>query len=329
MEPDLQITVKGIPEKIAYDIGNSLADVINAFADGEHALDFRRMHRIIVTNDFAAELAELSKVTASRNPITHTNEEYAIAVAKVLLLPRGSEIEILPVVSANIAAGLVSEDPSHYESEAFRSTLHLIHHELCHVHDDNKKIDAFPEVILKQRYEGKDKYIRSLAEICWSEYIANRLSSSTVPVSFATAMAINLTDAIPRTKPLVNQEIRAYRQHADLNRLLDYFEHHGDFLPKAAAYACGYLDGLGISLRELSAEAEEMLSGSYFEQTWDAMRIALTEMYSSYPELWENMTVYDPLATALEAYYGEMGLFLSNLPDGDIYVDVPFRAETI
>lgn len=329
MEPDLQITVKGIPEKLAHDIGNSLIDVINAFANDGHVLDFRRMHRIIVTNDFAAELAELSKVTASRNPITHTTEEYAIAVAKVLLLPRGSEIEILPVVSANVAAGLVSEDPSYYQSETFRSTLHLIHHELCHVHDDNKKIDAFPEVILKQSYEGKDKYVRSLAEIFWSEYIANRLSSSTASISFATAMTVNLTDAIPRTKLLVNQEIRAYRRHADLNRLLDYFEHHGDFLPKAAAYACGYLDGLGISLRELSAEAEEMLNGSYFEQTWGAMRIALTEMYSSYPELWTSMSVYDPLAAAIEAYYGEMGLFLSSLPDGGVYVGVPFRPETI
>lgn len=328
MEPNLQITFKGVPEKLAHDIGHSLGELISALADGDHALDFRRMHRIIVTNDFAAELAELSKVTASRNPITHTNEEYAVAVAKILLLPRDSGIEILPVFSANVTAGLVSEDPSHYESETFRSTLHLLHHELCHVHDENKKIDAFPEVILKQRYEGKDIYIRPLAEVCWSEYIANRLSSSTAKINFATFMTSNFTNAIPRTKPLVNEEIRAYRIHDDLNRLLDYFDRHGGFLPKAAAYACGYLDGLGIPLRELSAEAEEMLNGSYFEETWGAMRTALTEMYSSYPEHWKSMSVYDPLAAAIEAYYEEIGLFLSNLPDGGVYVDVPFRPGT-
>jgi len=287
------------------------------------------MHRIIVTNNFAGELAELSTATASGNPIEYTNEEYAVAVAKVLLLPRGDEIEILPVVSANIAAGLVAEDHSHYDSEIFRSALHIIHHELCHVHDNNKKIDAFPEVLLKKRHAGKDKYIRSLADGCWSEYIANRLSSSTAKINLAAFMTSNFTDAIPRTKALVNDAIRAYRIHSDVGRLLDYFERHGHFLPTAAASACGYLDGLGVPLRDLSAEAEETLNGSYFEETWGAMRSALNEMHSSYPDRWKSMSVYDSLAVAIEAYYGEMGLFLSNRPGGAIYVGVPFRQETM
>jgi hypothetical protein len=216
-----------------------------------------------------------------------------------------------------------------YASETFRATLHLIHHELCHVHDDNKKLDAFPEAILKKSYEGKDRYIHPLAEICWSEYIANRLSSSTAKLDFAAFMTTNFADAIPRTKPLVNEEIRAYRTRNDLDRLLDFFGHHGAFLPKAAAYTCGYLDGIGITLRELSPEADDRLNGSYFELTWNGMRAALGEMYSLYPDRWEDLIIYDRLATVLETYYGEMGLFFTNLPDGGIYVKVPFRPESM
>ena len=93
MEPDLHISLKGIAEEIAQDIGQALGEVIKAFVKGDNALDFRSMHRIIVSNDFAAELAELSKFTASGNPITHTHEEYAVAVAKIVLLPRDGEAE--------------------------------------------------------------------------------------------------------------------------------------------------------------------------------------------------------------------------------------------
>jgi hypothetical protein len=287
------------------------------------------MQRIIVTNNFAGELAELSTATASGNPIERTNEEYAFAVAKVLLLPRGDEIEIVPVISAHAVVELVSADPLYYESDTFRATLHMIHHELCHVHDANKKIDAFPDAILKKSYEGKDRYIHPLAETCWSEYIANRLSSSTAKLGFAASMTINFADAIPRTKPLVNEEILAYRTHHDINRLLDFFGRHGDFLPKAASYACGYLDGFGIPLRELLPEADERLNGSYFEQTWNGMRAALGEMYSLYPDRWEDLSVYDRLATVLETYFGEMGLFFTNKPGEGVYVDVPFRPETM
>jgi hypothetical protein len=117
VEPDLHITVKGLDETTGNHIGNCLLEIVCTFAEGENALDFRRMHRIIVTNDFAGELAELSTATASGNPIEHTNEEYAVAVAKVLLLPRGDEIEIVPVINAQAVVGLVSADPSYYESE--------------------------------------------------------------------------------------------------------------------------------------------------------------------------------------------------------------------
>jgi len=154
------------------------------------------MHQVIITADFAGELANLSQRTKSGRAITHTNEEYAAAVAKVLLLPRDREIEILAVFNARVLEGIL-DDP---KTERFQWIYHLLHHEFCHVHDDNKKLDAMPEVWLNNYYSGKDIYIGPLAETCWSEYAANRLSASTACNACITAMVDSFAEALERTK---------------------------------------------------------------------------------------------------------------------------------
>jgi hypothetical protein len=328
MEPDLQITLKGLPEDIGSAIGNAIATAVRTFKEVDSELDFRRMHRIVVTTNFAGELAELSAATASGNSITHTNEDYAVAIAKVMIIPRGDEFEIVPVINANFTAALAQEESDNFDRERFRSALHFLHHELCHVHDDNKKIDVFASDMLRTRYRGKDMYIRPLADVCWSEYIATLLSCSTAGENDINGMTESLADAVKRTKPLIDAEILSYRDHGDLLKLLEAFGRHGEFLAKAAAYTLGYIDGLGKPLDELSKEASEALSGSYFESTWNSMHTALGNMLKLYPDGWQDLSIMDELAGAIESYYADMGLILSTTDDGQAYLYVPFRPET-
>jgi nucleotide-binding universal stress UspA family protein len=325
MQSNVQITVKGLENDFGNEIAHALDDLIKALADH---LDFRRMRRIIVTTDFDGELKELSTQTASGNAITHTNEEYAVAVAKVMLLPLGEEYEIVPVINANIVSVLVAQNSEDFDEDRCKDVIHYLHHEFCHVHDDNKKIDALREVMLNHRYVGKEIFIRPLAEICWSEYLANRLSSASATKTALSDMTTSFKEALIRTKPVIDKEIVSYRYHHDLNRLMDIFQRHGEFLVKSAAYVLGYLDGLGEPLSKLSAECDEKLNGSYFQHTWEAIHQALQEMHKIYPQGWKSLEVYDRLAEALEHYYAEMGLVLSTTNDGGAYVNVPFRSET-
>ncbi len=232
MEPDLQVSVKGLSDDLANRVGMVVTKAIGDLERMGGGLDLRRMHRIIVAKDFAGELAELSAATVSGRPITHTDEEYAVAVAKVILLPRGEDYEIVPVISANHALALLAfedagsnveatdqaaESPS---SELYSMVLHSLHHELCHVHDDNKRIDALRAFMLSHCYRGKDVFIRPLAESCWDEYIANFLSSVTADAASLEAMTESFGDAIVRTKPFIDREINAYRLHHDLGRMM-------------------------------------------------------------------------------------------------------------
>jgi len=331
MEPDCQVTVRGLPEPVAQSIGEALFAVVKTLAQARDPLDLRRMRRIVVTTDFAGELTELSRSTTSGNPITYTHEEYAIAVGKLVALPRGDgDYELLLVIDARIAAWLALEDSDGCDSEDSQTAVHLLHHELCHVHVGNKIIDTFPPRMARRSWSDKDMLVRPLAEGCWDEYVATIMSSATATKNWLATMADSFESAIARTKQVVDHEILSYRcqRSGNPHQLLLAFHRHGWFLAEMAARILGYMDGLGVSLPELSSSAADRLSGSYFEATWQALHGALKEMRRLYPDGWNDLSVYDNLAAVVEKYYARMGLVLSTVGNGKAYVHVPFRPET-
>lgn len=328
LEPNLQVSVKGIQEEFGYEVAHAMAETLQAFRQMDQDLDLRRMQQIVVTADFAGTLAEIVPITASKKCIEYTNEDYATAVAKVLILPHYDDYKIFLVLSAHIFSALYAEDQSHYKSELYRSVLHMFHHELCHVHDNNKKIEAFPKEILKKQYTGKDSFTRPLAEVCWAEYIANYMSSPSATLESVAMVADTMADAIARTKRLIDDEILSYRYHGDLQKLLDIFSRHGEFLIKSAAYVLGYVEGLVKNLDDLSASTHKCLVGSYFEKTFTELHFALRDMSRTYPDGWNCLDVFDPLVDVIEKYYASMGLILSTTEDGVAYVDIPLTPET-
>jgi hypothetical protein len=82
-------------------------------------------------------------------------------------------------------------------------------------------------------------------------------------------------------------------------------------------------------LSEFSIEATKILVGSYFEPTWNLMQKALGNMFYKYKTDWKDLSFYSELADVLEKYYSDMGLVLSTINDGEVYVNVPFRPGTI
>jgi hypothetical protein len=320
IEDKIKIEIKGVSGKLATEIGTAISELITWLNVNIKDIDLRRMHHIIVTSDFSGELAELSKRTASGNSITYTNEEYAVAVAKVMILPRGEEYEIILIINANIASALVTENPEGYQSDIFKRAVHFVHHELSHVHDINKKYDASNKLIFKYHYRGKDRLIRPLADNCWSEYIADYLSASTANDYWLKEMTNSLSDSIEWTKVHVDKEIIEYHFHGDLIRLMDEFHRHGYYLIKIAANILGFMDGLDKRLIELSTKAYDNLCDSYFEPIWNAMQTALWNMHRLYPEGWKDLSIYDSLANVIECYYSCMGLILSENENGEIYV---------
>ena len=324
MEPDLNINIKAtLKDEFARKIGLAIIDAIKAFEKFDSNIDFRRMHRIIVASDYAGELANLSLNPQSTEP-RYTNEEYGVGIAQVRTIPYGGSFEFVPVINASIAAGLVQDNEEGYNSEEFKTTLHLLHHELCHVHDNNKKLDAISDMYLD---DPKDEFLIPFADKCWTEYIANFLSCDTVTLDAISMICENFIGAVQRTKDDIDSEISKYRLHGDLDGFIAIFHRHGHFLAKSAAYVLGYMDGLDAPLEKLSTEASECLAGSYFENTWNKMHDALKHMRNLYPDQWKDLSVYHPLRDVLDSYYDDMGMILSVTADGQLHMGIPFRPE--
>jgi hypothetical protein len=326
MESNLQITIKGLTGELATNAGNAVGVVIRTFLNENTGLDLRRLSRIILTTDFTEALTELSQQKAIENPIGHTNEEYAVAVGKVLVFPLDQDYEIVLVFNAHVIANglLVENRVENQNKDLFNSALHFLHHELYHIHDYNKILDSLP----MPKYIGKDQFIFPLAWACWGEYFANLMSSSSASESQVRTIVESFRDAIKQSQSKVNEEIRAYRIHGDIDRLMSVFSRHGEFLPKMAAYTLGYMDGLGKSLADLSPDTAEILSGSYFESTWNDMHMSLKKMLQERSHGWNDLDIYNDLATAIDNYYARMGLELSTTGEGETYIRVPFRTET-
>jgi len=328
MESDIKLTIKGLDSELAHEFGKYINILLSLLNKPERGFDLRRMHRIIVTSDFASELVNFSNERGIGKPITHTNEKYGVAAAQVHILARGDDYEIVPIIDACLATALVDKDYANPIDLSQADAIHILHHEFCHVHDNNKKIDAFGPMLLNQSYVGKDKYCFPLSELCWSEYYANYLSCSSVSDEFLGKIKVSFIESIERAKSEINKEIVSYRMHGDIDQLLDIFARHGSFLPKIASYILGYLDGLQISFEELDSKAAKVLSGSYFEPTWTAMQKALRSMRDKYPDRWKSIAIYKGLSDVMDNYYSVMGLTLNNMEDGIVYVDVPLKPET-
>lgn len=305
MESDFHIEANGFPD--GEDIRDVVIYLINeALKEG---LDLRRMHRIIVTMDYAGEVKRLSS--------THTDNAHGLGVAQVKPIPRGDGIELVPVFDGR----LFEMDKSNFE-ERIRILHHTICHELCHVHDENKKIDAFPDHFRNTRYSGKDIHIRPLAEYCWAEYITTAMSALTAPESLTTSEAKRLIERIANTKPEIEREIMQLFYHGDAGKLMLAFKEYSDPLIYSAAHMIGFMKGLQKNLVELAPEVAQQISGSYFEPIWKAMCEALAEMHRRYPDNWKDVSIFDDLSVVMDRYYQTMRLMLSTSKNGGAHLDI-------
>jgi len=320
MESTLNIIADSIADESASHLTSVLKTIINRLQSDFERLDLRRMNRVIITANLGNTLLEL--YGGNKSKATFTEEKYATAMAKVVLLRKDSGFEIVPVIDSRLLLPFTNREIT---DTALAYLFHLIHHELCHVHDENQKIAAFPDIILKTTYIGKQAIIMPLVEAVWSEYFAERYSSQTIDDETVSGFLTHFRDALIRTKPLVDSDIYRYRTAKNINTLLEVFSRHGHFLPKAAAYWLGCIDSIEVPQVLTDKLMSEL---QYFDEPFHSMHSALKKMYDLYPKQWKTMAVYDELAAAMERYYNIMGFYLiQNTTDG-LYIEIPLRPET-
>lgn len=285
-------------------------------------LDLRRLIKIIVTPNLNEEIATLtkSKESSTNNSVYLTKND---SFAKVVILPHDNNFDMVLVMRSDFIECL-----NHKSKKTclmtYEDAAHVFHHELVHVHDNNKRIDLFPEDIKEHHYEGVKQITYPLVQLCWGEYIANYISSESAARSlFPTVLAQSLVKNIKEVRFNMQNEILAYRTNQDRDKLFASFKLQIQMLLKNAAYLLGYMHGMNKTLEEICDQSAYDLELSYFNTTWEAMSKELLNMRHLYPDAWSSLAIYNPLANLFEQFSLYLGVKLFENENRELCFDVP------
>lgn len=293
---DLKISINGFEKKEAKDLIDSLLDIFALFVN----LDLRRFSTLIVSDAFDDEISKITtrSTLVMKNKFLLNNNTHAM----VLTLVKDDTYEMVLVLKSCFALNLIRNEKNPIR---YKDAIHIVHHEFAHIHDINKKIDAKKDFSFKKSV-GINEIFYPIAELCWSEYIANYISSASATKSaYPLKMAQKLINLIKNS----NLELLLKESKKDLNDdVLKKISSEINALLKTSSYLLGYLHGFKISLDELDPNLAFDLENSPFIDTWDILSYEFYAIRKNYPKCFVNDNTYDSLCLAIESAYNKTGI---------------------
>ena len=311
---DLKIQINGLNETDS----TILVEEITALLKKFNELDLRRLDSIIITENFERDIEKITSPKSAIFKNRYSSQKQTLA--KVLTLPTHDDFKFILIMRASYAINLLKHDDN---LSIYRDAVHVFHHELGHIHDNNNKIDKFKDQMKNSSYKGKQSIFYPIAEVCWSEYIANYLSSSSAQESLMPEMVANsLEVAIREKEQRIKTEVMAFKANKTRTDLLHSIKDDIESLLKTACYVIGYMHGMNKTLEELSYDSDYFLECSYFKDIWEVLIYELNSMIDVYPNGWINLNIYQPLAFSIEAFFNQMGVVVLQDDKEEVYFRV-------
>jgi len=321
MPNDLTLTARGFNDPdVAQQFGRAVLEAVNVFGS---FMDLSTLDGITVAIDYDEALAELDRGVDGLRPLSRSNTEMQ-GVAMSPAVMRDGEVRTHLVFDAAMLVPFVHADATADEKA---ESVAIIAHECAHVGITARKEAAVPNARLGTRIEGFERALTfQIAEICWDEYAACRISARFAPRQHASH-ADTLQAVLAAARDQANAAIRAYRRHRDIARLLD------EAVPplvqpiKVAAYLLGAMDGADASWADLP-DARKAVEDVGYAELVDRQQALLRRLWES-QEYWEpTLDVFQPLQLFATDVLRSGGLILHSAPDGSCRVDVPFSPGT-
>ncbi|MGG0308373.1 hypothetical protein ABEY43_06835 [Priestia megaterium] len=240
-------------------------------------LKLDRLEKLILTEDYVEELkTEWSLIEQDENESIEGLAKESVAMKIV-----DKEGKSLVFISRPCWEGLISgkEDFKDY-------CIHVINHELVHVHDHTIKyyhIYPEPKEDIRVSEDNLKFILRLKADRVWSEYIAERLSAPTV------------TDKV------------IWRTAGDLESRLGKMSSLDDILA-SFAMLLGIQHGLGDDCNyEIDNYVREVVEDGWLLQTWDCVKVELPRLFNKYPN-WESIEELDTIGEIILETWKRFGL---------------------
>ncbi len=314
MERNISIDVYGLSEISSLLIAENILSIIKSFDN----LDLRRLSNVVVTDEFDNIRA---KKTNDFKDFTN-----ALSFAKVVIVPKDEDFEFIIALRSDFGMYLVEENINSMNHSKYLNALHVLHHELCHVHDYNKCIDIFQGDFFGLNKRGKDMMLYPLSQICWSEYIANYLSSASVKKCDMLRTSIDsLMIQITETQIKIDRQIKNFKVDRDIKSLLLFVKSNIENLVKSASYVLGYMHGLNKNIQTFCPDLYELINNSYFYYTWNYLDDVLKKMRNKYPSKWEEEEIFENLIYGFDKLYVRLGIKLTENKQQELFFEVHKR----
>lgn len=290
---------------------NMLESIVNQLTN----LDLTSLDSIIIPDNFGKELIAFQEAHNLRSG--YTNTEHATAFGKVLTYIEDNRFKTTIFLDPRVAFTL-------FDDEKRQNSVHIIHHELCHVHDDFIKYNTFHVTDLESIFLNTNDKVSQVtfafADMIWSEYFATKLSARSKPDEHDMYVD-SLMKAIPLTEKECRDEIQKYHLiHVDVPRLFMEIQLKTSYLLKTLAYVLGYAHAFNT---ELPDDFKEHINNDYpyLSGVWNEISDNLKQMHKSYGA-WESVEVFKPIADRVLELWRNIGIIPSNTEDGQLYITV-------
>lgn len=321
--PDkLSVTVGGLDAEKGNEFGRL---IINHLYDLSTSIDLSRLDGVTITDAYVDALAKVDRGFEGASVMTRSDNENIVGVAMSVQVMREGIPKAHLVADINALLPLYILPDDHPE---YRQALQLLAHECAHIEDLRLCDDDYPGVILRNKeLDGWTAVnFMSLAELLWQEYYACRRTALLYPEA-TEAFAATFMASVDTTRLTVNEAIRRYRWHGDLNQLLiETLEPAGRPL-KLAAYLLGHLDGLGQDLASLP-EIHARLTADAFADPINRMHRELRRLWD-HDERWSWPEEFAQLVAIARDGYAVAGIVATDTLGGGANLHVPFTPDTM
>lgn len=290
-------------------------------------MDLSALSRVWVTHDYAGTLASLERGFDARSQLTPTNDAIGVGIAMTPAILVDGEPKSVIVLNALHMMALTQPDNEELRPY-YRQMVYTLAHECGHVHDLGMKVASLPDTWLKCRLNPYDGLLFEIADACWSEYIASRLSAPVSPEELTSQYQSTMCEQLENGIPAIRGYLRQYRMHADVPQVLSECTYVVSKILTYASYLLGQLHGLGQSFDEAAPQAREALKKhSDILSLVEQLESELQSMHADYGS-WPGFEVFEPLKKIAFDLFAVAGLKLEERGADGMSVRIPLTPET-
>lgn len=325
MEPDFSVSVEGhFEEGEAQRLGKFAFDVTKALAEG-CKLNISKLKKIVISPDFASALQKATSEYNHKAPSSFTQSKQATAAGQLVTKtgPDGQPEEFTLVLSTSFFVALFNEEGRYVASdEGVKIALHLLHHELIHVHEKNTLTCLSGDFEIN---EYGDVLLLSSTRV-WSEYLANFMASTSVPQEKVDEFLDNLLRVLSEVPLEIDELVLNYAERGmPLDEMYLEVKKRIRLIVNSYGYAFGYVDGVGIDLSVYFPELATALSDSKLSKPLGKLCDALRELMVKYKN--NDIEGYDgfsEVSEAIDSIFNSFGLTLTcpNMTSSDAVMNI-------